>query len=286
MGSRSASQAVVLGLASLMGLAAACGDDSDSNAEAGAGGSGATGSADGGPGGTLTVTIDGSGAGLGSGGGGDGAGGAICQGRLEATVRDFAASHPDFQAFTGTEAFTGIVEDQLGPDGLPVYAHAGATAQTTGPDEFNQWYRDVDGINQRFSIDLFLDKRADGVSIFASNAFFPLDGMGFGNEGNPHNFHFTTELHATFDYEGGEVFTFTGDDDLWMFINGRLAIDLGGLHPELSATVDLDAMAGVLGIQVGERYPMDIFHAERRTSQSNFRIETTIDCFEPIPPPQ
>ena len=114
--------------------------------------------------------------------------------------------------------------------------------------------------------------------------------MGLGNEGNPHNYHFTTELHATFDYVGGEIFnftfTFTGDDDLWLFINGRLAIDLGGLHPEVSATIDLDQIADQLQIVVGGTYPMDIFHAERRTSESNFRIQTTIECFEPVPTPQ
>ena len=126
----------------------------------------------------------------------------------------------------------------------------------------------------------------NGSSVYDNSAFFPIDDMGFGNEGNPHNYHFTTELHATFDYQGGEVFTFTGDDDLWLFINDRLAIDLGGLHPEVSATIDLDQIADQLGIVVGGTYPMDIFHAERRTSESNFRIETTIECFEPVPTPQ
>jgi fibro-slime domain-containing protein len=103
--------------------------------------------------------------------------------------------------------------------------------------------------------------------------------MGFGEEGQPHNFHFTTEIHTRFTYRGGERFTFTGDDDLWLFINDRLAIDLGGLHPQLSATVDLDASAAALGLEAGETYPMDIFHAERHTDASNFHVETTIDCF-------
>jgi fibro-slime domain-containing protein len=102
--------------------------------------------------------------------------------------------------------------------------------------------------------------------------------MGFGHEGFAHNFHFTTEIHTRFEYQGGETFTFTGDDDLWLFINGRLAIDLGGLHPSLSATVDLDAQAATLGITPGHEYAMDIFHAERHTDASNFRIETTIEC--------
>ena len=40
-----------------------------------------------------------------------------------------------------------------------------------------------------------------------------------------------------------------------------------------------------LGIEIGQTYPMDIFHAERHTNQSNFRIETTIDltCITNVP---
>jgi fibro-slime domain-containing protein len=200
--------------------------------------------------------------------------------RLPVTLRDFSRSHPDFEPDSDSDvAYPGLVRPELGGDGKPVYAHPGATPHTAGPDEFAQWYRDVPGVNLTFEDTLPLHEVAPGRLAFASDAFFPLDGLGFGNEGLPHNFHFTTEIHTTFVYRGGEVFTFTGDDDLWLFINERLAIDLGGLHPSLSATVDLDARAAALGIAPGNTYRMDIFHAERHTDASNFHIETTIDCF-------
>ncbi|MAQ17751.1 MAG: fibro-slime domain-containing protein [Sandaracinus sp.] len=200
-------------------------------------------------------------------------------GDLEATVRDFHAAHPDFESFGGSGATTGLVESMLGADGKPVHAAAGPTSQTTGPDNFDQWYRDVDGVNMPFTVGLALTEESPGNYVYDNSAFFPLADMGFGNEGNPHNFHFTTEIHATFQYRGGEVFTFRGDDDVWVFVNDRLALDLGGLHGALAGTIDFDAQAAELGIEVGTRYSLDVFHAERHTNESNFRIETSIECF-------
>lgn len=49
---------------------------------------------------------------------------------------------------------------------------------------------------------------ASGLATYEDLEFFPIDGQGFGNEGLSNNFHFTFELHMTFVYEGGEVFSF------------------------------------------------------------------------------
>lgn len=210
---------------------------------------------------------------------------------LTALVRDFSDKHPDFEndviyaAATARnwEPVTGIVGQALGPGRKPVYAATGeAAAQTTGADNFAQWYEDMPGVNHAVEIQIPLTEQSPGRFMFDSSAFFPLDDMALGNEGRAHNYHFTTEVHVAFDYRGGEEFTFTGDDDLFLFVNGKLAIDLGGIHPAKSSTVDFDAMAGELGIVKGGRYAMDIFHAERRTIESNFRVETSIECFFPI----
>jgi fibro-slime domain-containing protein len=80
------------------------------------------------------------------------------------------------------------------------------------------------------------------------------------------------ELHSSFTYVGGETFSFTGDDDVWVFINNELVIDLGGVHAAMSDSVDLDT----LGLIVGETYDFDLFFAERHTTESNFKAETTI----------
>lgn len=146
---------------------------------------------------------------------------------------------------------------------------------------FSTWYNTVEGTNMEIPGYLELTNGA-----FESSDFFPLDNEGFGNTpGQTHNYHFTTEAHVTFAYEGGKTFSFQGDDDLWIFVNGRLAMDLGGVHEPMQGSIDFDEMATELGIVLAtppNTYSMDIFHAERQTLESNFKVQTNITCFEPV----
>ncbi|WP_437290747.1 fibro-slime domain-containing protein [Sorangium sp. So ce406] len=216
-----------------------------------------------------------------SSGGDPSTGGDACGSDLIAIVRDFKDTHPDFEGRPGEDR--GIVEAQLGADGKPVYAGgAEGTLTTSGKEAFDQWFRDVPDVNTAIQISISLTDNGNGTSTYDNSDFFPIDDMGFGNEDRSHNYHFTLELHTTFEYKGGEVFTFSGDDDLFTFINGHLAIDLGGIHKPESATIDLDARAQELGITPGNKYALDFFFAERRTIESNFRIDTSIGCFTPV----
>lgn len=202
-----------------------------------------------------------------------------CEQVLQGVVRDFSAAHPDFEYMIGNDP--GIVLPDLGADRKPVYAGQADNPTTTGQANFDQWYRDVPGVNQSFPLPIQLVDGGDGVFGYDTMAFFPIDGLGFGDEGNPHNYHFTLEIHTEFQYKGGEVFRFRGDDDVWVFINDRLAIDLGGVHGPLSGEVALDAFAAQAGMSPGGVYPLDFFFAERHTEMSNFKIETTIACLKP-----
>ncbi len=159
------------------------------------------------------------------------------------------------------------------------------TYDITSATTFNQWYNTTAGVNEEIPGMLTLTETpvGSGVYVYDTTAFFPIDGMGFGNsQGQSHNYSFTTEIHVLFEYQAKQVFTFRGDDDLWIFVNGKLALDEGGAHQALQGSIDFDSLASTLGISVGGTYQMDIFQAERQTTESNFRIETNIRCFQPV----
>jgi fibro-slime domain-containing protein len=230
-----------------------------------------------------------------------------CDNILEVTYRDFTTEHVDFEMeFQGDVVRLGLLEETLDPDGKPVFldsigcpqdndipqtcntGYNPDTVAITSAESFDQWYRTVDGVNMEFHKELELAETppGSGVYVFESDMFFPLgDDEGFGKtpETAFANFLFTTEIHLLFTYVAEQTFTFRGDDDLWIFINDKLALDLGSMHNVEEGTIDFDAQAADLGITPGSIYSMDVFHAERHTFASNFRIETNIGCFRPNP---
>lgn len=162
------------------------------------------------------------------------------------------------------------------------------------PQTFDQWFRNVEGVNVSDKLSIVLeDPDGDGVYRYEASkhngkSFFPIDGQHLGNEGRTHNYHFTYHINTRFTYtdpndrDNALTFSFCGDDDVWVFINNKLVVDLGGKHSEASGTVNVDTVAAELGLEPGKDYTMDVFFVERHTTESNFMIETTLQFLDPL----
>jgi fibro-slime domain-containing protein len=201
----------------------------------------------------------------------------------------------------------------------------------TSAQRFNQWYRDTEGVNLPVVGQLSLGAIGGGAFLFDSAdpettdngqfdplldagfqaetvAGIPLEGQEFcdidlvpqpdgpGGDATPRNMSFTTETRFVFEYGGGERFEFSGDDDVWVFMNNRLVMDLGGLHEVATGAFTLDdegiatveregppgsALTLAQPIQIdtqmelGGVYEAVLFHAERHECGSNFKLTLT-----------
>ncbi len=214
---------------------------------------------------------------------------------LSGTIRDFNGSadpggHPDFEKVCGScpygLAVPSLVLPILGADSEPVYNNQTTYAFNNGFARFYQWFHDTPGVNikKQLNITLLHNPGTNPQTWTYHNFFFfPIDNQLFGNTpGQTHNFSFTYEIHNSFTYQGGEIFNFTGDDDVFVFINNKLAMDIGGVHSKINKSIILSGQTATnLGLVVGNTYPFDFFYAERHTTQSEMEITTSIKLGTP-----
>jgi fibro-slime domain-containing protein len=208
---------------------------------------------------------------------------------LTGTVRDFTpgalnpgSSNPDFQAGIGG-VVTGMVDSTL-TGNAPTPLKFGAPAYVTSAASFAEWFGDA-APSKPLSITLNETAPGSGIYSYSDSTFFPINGQLLGNyQDTGRNYHFTYQIAATFGYKPntGQTFTFTGDDDVWVFFDKKLGIDLGGVHGAVSPTVNLDTLFGP-GKAEGN-YSFDFFFAERHTTESKLRIDTSLQLV-PVPEP-
>lgn len=182
---------------------------------------------------------------------------AIASAGLLGSYYNLSSAHPDMQtSITGLQ--TGWVESML--------TGATPTLTASGNANINQWdWWD----NAYHSFDR-VDSDADLQSNFASS-WFPL------NEGVPGDpYYFAVHWKGQFYVDSDQIYTYSmgSDDDSWLFIDDELVLDLGGIHAVTYSDYDLFLTQGW--------HDIDIFFAERHTSQSGFQLNFFSDL-EPTP---
>jgi len=206
---------------------------------------------------------------------------------LTGTVRDFSpgalvpgSTNPDFESGIGGLQ-TGMVSGTL-TGNAPTPISFGAPGYITSAASFAEWFGAA-ALNTSHAITLNETAPGSGVFSYSNSSFFPIDGQLLGNEGRSHNYHFTYQIAATFGYTpgAGQSFSFTGDDDVWVFFDKKLGIDLGGVHGATTASVNMDTL--LAGYSAGN-YSFDFYFAERHTSESNLMIQTSLQLV-PVPEP-
>lgn len=187
-------------------------------------------------------------------------------GSYTGAFRDFAIVHPDFAI--SDQGGVGIIEATLSASRKPV-ARLPVRGSLTSESAFNGWWTDTSSGGQQgktTALTLTLSSGAStdpDVLTFSSTQFYPrgyADGFA---DGPLPNRNFTWELHDAMPYVPGTQLGFAAADDLWVFVNGRLLVDLGGVHARQSTVIDLDTWAPLLGLVSGQTYPVDLFFAHR-----------------------
>ena len=162
-----------------------------------------------------------------------------------------------------------LLADLLGTPGVS------STGAISSAASFSEWFTDTLGVNMSARHSIELVQNGSGIYEYMDDAFHPINGMLFGNQGQSNNNYFTYTISTTFLHEAcqGKFFEFQGADDAWLYVNGRLAMDLGGVIPGTPQFVDFDR----LGLADGQTCTFEFFYAQRQGSIAMFRFRTNVE---------
>ena len=98
-----------------------------------------------------------------------------------------------------------------------------------------------------------------------------------GKQNGGRNLHFCTESHANFRFRKGLKFSISGNDDIWVFVDNKLAIDIGGTHLAAPGYIDMDKF--LPNAEIGKYYDIDIYTCNRRSTSSDLKINANFTFF-------
>lgn len=198
-------------------------------------------------------------------------------GSLQGSYYILPSGHPDTNKGIDFTTVAGLVGNTLGPSGLPVATAKaiGGIGFSSGPftnlnanNEILWWVAGQSGI--------VLEKiQNDPIPINEPSNFFP-DGQG----SNPpyRAVHWQGFFYAPDD--GTASFSLKADDDAWLFVNGNLTLDNGGVKPMSTSAV----VSNLVGLTAGDLYTVDLFFADRHVVQSGIEFTSSVKLY-PIPEP-
>lgn len=172
-----------------------------------------------------------------------------------------------------TEIVTGLSDDYkevlFSVNEPGVFPKDGATAAKTKGLTVKEGYRlKFSQSGDTYELKEVLDKE-DNVAATAGADFLP-----FGNN----NFYFGIRYDVTFtlgDYIGELNYSFTGDDDLWVILDGKqVVIDLGGIHDALTDTANL--WNYIDRTDKNKEHHLTILYMERGAGKANCNMKFTL----------